>query len=93
MIKTHKYNCNCNECRQDRINYRNLEPSVGDIVIVPVGTTNPYRVGLLGPERKRCIEILRRREILPTEYEVWYAPTSGGAYYIGKKLPDNVTIL
>ena len=58
--------------------------NIGDIVVVPEGTENPYRV--VGAYGKRRSDLLGRflRGLYVPGFEFWFAPCCGGA----RKLRD-----
>jgi len=56
------------------------EYSIGDLIVVPEGTINPYTkgAGIIGDVRKRQLfGYLMGRET--PGYDIWYAPSNGGA--------------
>ena len=53
--------------------------NIGDITVVPKGTTNPYLKGYLGSVRSEALRKWFTGEPMPG-FEFWFAPACGGAY-------------
>lgn len=52
--------------------------TIGNLAVVKAGTKNPYRAGVFGDERIRALGLFLRGKATPG-YDIWLAPSSGGA--------------
>lgn len=52
--------------------------TIGDVIVVPKGTANPYRNGVQGDERIDALRRFKAGQPLPA-YDVWFAPWAGPA--------------
>ena len=64
--------------------------NIGDILVVPKGTKNPYGKSVLGDERSEALRLFLTTETPPTEHDFWYGPASGGARKLASKADANV---